>query len=128
MEEKDWKSIREKNALIAELAFNEEVYRNERGGWSLGPPDYYDDHGSSELFNPLPNYYDDIKEAWSIVEEIRDNYCVFSLVTINVVGSRMEWLAKWEFHNPEYEFVFATSKSAPEAICEATLKLFESLE
>ena len=124
---KQWTAIREKNAQIAELVFNLEVYRNDRGGWSLGPPDWYDDHGSLELFNPLPNYYEDIQEAWKVVEELRDDQCMFSLVTASMAGSHLEWVAKWEFLNPEYDFVFHFSESASEAICEATLKLFERL-
>lgn len=119
----DWKVIREKNAQIAELVFGQKVYRNERGGWSLGPQDWYDDQGAMELFNPLSDYYGDMNEAWRVIDKVRSDKCAFSIGTVNAVGSHLEWVAKWEFHDLNYDFVFATAATASEAICEATLKL-----
>lgn len=61
----------ELDAIIAEKVLGMEVSRNHKGGWSLGPPDYYDSYGSIELMNPLPFYSEDINAAWDIVDKLK---------------------------------------------------------
>lgn len=64
----------EKDALVARevLSLNpvKTVWGKQKqySQWSLGEPDYYDDQGATELFNPLPQYSTDIAAAWEVVE------------------------------------------------------------
>lgn len=62
---------RDLDALIAEKVMGYSVFKNHKGGWSLGPADYYDVHGSLELFNPLPSYSGDIAAAWEVIEKVQ---------------------------------------------------------
>jgi hypothetical protein len=67
---------REKDALIAKEVLGLKPVKTVWGKqkqyfqWSLGEPDYYDDCGSMELFNPLPTYSTDIAAAWEVVEKL----------------------------------------------------------
>lgn len=62
---------RELNALVAEKVMGQTVFRNPKGGWSIGLPDYYDVAGLTELSNPLPDYSGDIASVWEVVEKLQ---------------------------------------------------------
>lgn len=120
------------NIKIAEQIFGHEVvHRTWNKGkcysYTLGEPDYYDSYGEMILSNPLPDYCEDIKSAWEVVDKIRNSKTVFSLTSLLHAsdGNKLEWIAKWEMYDPDYRFVFDVSESAPKAICLASLKILE---
>ena len=116
----DWEVKREYNAIIAERILCTPVRRNKKGGWSLGPGEYYDDHGALELLNELPNYFDDIAAAWDVVEQLKTTMCELQV----------------SFSNTKYYATFVTAgvvdeshplfhgegETASEAICKAALR------
>ena len=105
------------------------VCRNKKGGWSLGPQDWYDDHGAMELFNPLPDYCTEIKDAFEVVEHL------------SFLGSGFELTAEYrgEFGMNGYSCRFANFNStgwadnafadtAPMAICKAAIIFMEAIK
>ncbi len=64
--------------LIAEKVFGHKVVETrwgkekQYGCLSIGEPDWWDDHGSSELHNPVPDYSTDIADAWLVVDRLRE--------------------------------------------------------
>lgn len=67
---------REKDALVADKVLGlkpvKTVWGKDRqySDWSLGEPEYYDDHGAMELYNPLPTYTSDIAAAFEIIGHV----------------------------------------------------------
>ena len=122
MEERDFIADRDLNARIAEEVLGLEVCRNKKGGWSLGPQDWYDDHGAMELFNPLPDYCGDIQDAWKVVES-------FNRFTVNRMEMPTKYRADVVFHlgQGNFEEYNAEADTAPMAICLAALKAIEGL-
>jgi len=104
------------NALVAEKVLGLEVVRNKKGDWSLGEADYYDDRGESILFNPLPNFWEDIEYAWVVVGHV---YGVWD------IGSVSDgWVVRLATPQGPYsdKFVNAKATTVTEAICRAALK------
>jgi hypothetical protein len=62
---------RELDAEIASAVFKMEVCKNAKGGWSLGPANWWDFSGDMQLANPLPEYSSDIAMAWTVVEHLQ---------------------------------------------------------
>lgn len=83
--------------------------------WSLGEPDWYDDQGASELFNPLPSYSTDIAAAWEVVAALQATRHVHISDTDD--GSR--WVCEFIYGGPN---ALAEGSTLPEAICLAALK------
>jgi len=112
---------RELDALIAEKLLGFEVCRNEKGGWSLGRPDYWDDRGSSELLNPLPSYSDDGAAVWDVVAWATNQRLEMK---IGRAPGRSEssWSCWFERDGTHF---YAEGETAPHAICLAALKAIE---
>ena len=125
---------RELDSSIAEKVFGAKVtFLDQKHGWRI---DYIAD--KEECNDPiitdmgydgyrLKRYSEDIRAAFEIVEKLRNPKQVFSLATLvhRSKNPKMEWIAKWEFFNPNYDFVFSFNESVAMAICEASLKLVE---
>jgi len=116
---------RELDALIAERVMGLEVVKNKKGGWSIGPADYYDSYGEMIMYNRLPNYSYDIAAAWEVVEKLRNKTTAVSLATLwDQSLDKMQWIAKVEFWGTD-KFEFAVADEAPEAIALVSLKAME---
>ena len=123
----------ELDIAIAETIFNHKVVKKtwNKGksySLSLGEPNYYDSQGETSLYNPLPNYSQDITSAWEVVEELRTVSKVFCLSTVVDYSqdTKLLWIAKWEMNDPDYRFVFATGEDVCRVICEAALRAVEA--
>ena len=119
---------RELDALVAEKVLSLEVVKNKKGGWSLGPPDYYDSYGEMILFNPLPSYSEDIAAAWEVLEKIRDTFDPLGREwrpNIHYSGKEHGWRAEFELSDDgpgdDTTYYFGEAKTAPHAICLAAL-------
>jgi hypothetical protein len=108
---------RELDALIAEKVFHHEVHKNPKGGWSIGEADYYDSYGEMILFNPLPNYSEDISAAWEVMETLPDLWSLVWGMSEN--GRRLYAICD------ESTKSIAGGASAPYAICMAALGYFK---
>lgn len=121
---------RELNNLIAEKIFGHKVVHKtwNKGlchSYTIGEPDYYDSAGEMILHNPVPQYSEDMNEAWEVVKHI--GQWKFSLT----------W--EWDIHkmvpyataifDPVWihrrEKLFVKADTAPLAICLAALKTKE---
>lgn len=71
----------------------------------------------------VPNYSTDIAAAWKVIEELRKDQKAL-LISQAYQGPYWEYLSKVEWNDSlkGYRFEFATSISAPHAICLAALK------
>jgi hypothetical protein len=124
---------RELDALVAEKVMGQVVHRNPKGGWSLGPPDYWDDHGCTELVNPLPAYSEDIAAAWEVVARLRELFpaSLFSILeTFDEAQGKglrygvhiLHYLGMGDFRTEGQ----ATADTAPHAICLAALRAVDA--
>lgn len=119
------------DVLIAENIFREKVYEVNLGNKKYPRmafcytknPTFYDDCGETKYWeeNFVPNYSADIKEAWKIVKHLNGPKMAFSLATCWDQMKTFKYIAKWEFWGKPH-FEFAMDKSAPKAICLASLK------
>lgn len=113
-------TLNEKNALIAEKVLNLTVSRNERGGWSLGKPDYYDDRGEMLMFNPLPNYFEDIASAWEVASYFASQGIQVRIS--NKAQSNEYWWCYMDSNDSNVEKGIAQGSTISEAICLASLR------
>ncbi len=84
------------------------------GCLTLGEPDWYDDQGSTELHNRLPEYSADLTSALLVVEHLR-------------AGDPAFYWGVAEAYDGVYEAhiraaAYAGASSAAEALCRAALK------
>lgn len=114
---------RELDSLIAEKVFGRSVvtYRNGdiwrvmlntilNDGWK------YIDIGTGILKN-IPPYSTNIAAAWEVVEKLRSERMMVSIVSDEDGGWNVEM---WDYNNRQSKEVF--SETAPHAICLAALK------
>lgn len=117
---------RDLDALIAHQIFDLPVHRT-GGDWTIGPRELYDDHGSMEVLNSLPEYSTDIAAAWDIVEKLGHFGSSFSLLEEHCGEFGQEgFVAKFRTHDGDWSKV-GYSESAPHAICLAALNLIKSI-
>lgn len=116
---------RELDAIISEKFFNLLVVKNKKGGWSVGPADYYDSSGELILSNPLPQYSTDIASAWEIVNKLKETFCV--TVTSLEPICEIRYYCKIIRHNGMGDFTEwqSSGDSEAHAICLCTLKMLE---
>lgn len=112
-------NLRELDATVSEKVFGDVVFKNKKGGWSLGPPEYYDDAGSSTLFNPLPLFSTQIEDSWKIIEKIREAYPAFEFF----LGQDYEGLWRCRITTPGGSGESSNQSSESIAICLAALDL-----
>jgi Phage ABA sandwich domain len=120
---------------IAEVVFGAKVtFLDQKFGWRI---DYitdkeichepiFSDYGVED--HKLKNYSTDVKAAFSVIDHLRNTQRAFSLATVVDFskGGKLEWIAKWEIHDPDYRFVFATGENVAAVICEASLRAMET--
>lgn len=114
---------RELDALIAEKVMGLEVVRNKKGGWSIGPQDWFDVQGDMQLFNPLPSYSEDITYAFEVVEIVKNAGWYFHLDDYGGGGGQyMCVFDPDEDMLPTLTPARGIADGAPHAICLAALK------
>lgn len=113
---------RELDAIVAEKIFKIEVCRNEKGGWSEGPADYYDSYGEMILSNPLKEYSTEIAAAWEVVDQLKTiNPEFWFSISRNPPMQGDGWYVE---NGPDRETI-AEGETAPHAICLAALAALE---
>lgn len=127
---------RELDALVAEKVFGHIVFKNKKGGWSLGEPDYYDQYGEMCLFNPLPEYSTEISAAWEVVDHLKDKtytngpYTTSSFFELEYFNG--SWVAKFKKPIPVKEndslLGVGHSENPTTAICLAALVALNVVE
>jgi hypothetical protein len=112
---------RKLDALVAEKVMG---FRALGNATSLHPdmPALIDLNGTEVYPSQIKNYSTSIADAWEVVDKIRGPKMAMCLITSwDRSNDSMDWLAKVEFWGTS-RFEFATSSSAPHAICLAALK------
>lgn len=115
-------NLREIDKLVAEKALKQET----RIRWVVTKKKYeykfYNVNGD-ETWLPLPEFSSDIKDAWYVVEKLRDRY-VYMNLTNNDDSYCCELMEQDLENSSRYFTYYADAETAPLAICLATLKLY----
>ena len=118
--------LREIDVEIAEKVFGHVVFRNKKGGWSLGPPEYYDDHGESVLLNPLPLYSELIEDSWKIVGKI-NSISPDTQFSLSMDNEGL-WQCKFSVNGDVRSFGESKNQSSASlAICLAAIELINNV-
>ena len=115
------------NILIAEKVFGHTVFHKswnngKCNSYSIGEPDYYDSYGEMILSNPLPDYYENINDAWGIVDKLAKNKFSFEIGSILDKNSDFKYRANFFKKDSSYYVDYKDFDEASKAICLAALK------
>lgn len=132
---------RELDILVAEKVMGHKVVhttwnKGKSHSYTIGEPDYYDEAGDMKLWNPVPNYSEDIKDAWEVVDKLKTvNSEIYHLsralrLTLSYVGSKSnKWRAEFDLENDnagdDTTYWYAEAETPELAICNAALKTLE---
>jgi hypothetical protein len=103
------------DTLIAQNVFKLDVHRT-GWDWTIGPRELWDNQGSLELLNPLPNYSTNIADAWTIVDEMRGVWDLQSMsnrwfVRLAVQDGNSDKIMSAEAYTVEYAICLAALMS-----------------
>jgi len=109
------------NIAIAEKVFGHTVVKETWGknkqyfAYSIGTPNWNDYAGEMKLDNTLPDYCNDISQAFEVVEHLK---CKMELFRTQVGQDESDWACNL---GPEFRNVYARNPAM--AICKAALLL-----
>jgi hypothetical protein len=113
-------NLRKIDRLVAEKVLKQET----RIKWVVTQKKYeykfYNVNGD-EIWLPLPKYSTDIKDAWQVVEKLRDRYVYIDLTNNDDLYCCELMEQDWE-NESRYFTYYADAETAPLAICLAALK------